>query len=184
MSSLIDKQFGSWVVISFAGRHKQPCGVERNKWLCRCKCGVEKTHWQNSLLSFNGSRKCKQCANKEMELFDSIGELSSYAWCRVITNAKSRNHKIEINQNYAWRLFEQQKGLCAISGKRIFIPQCHENSRSCTASLDRIDSNKGYVIGNVQWVHKDINKMKNIFSMEYFIKTCKEVTAHNCGDWQ
>ena len=29
-----------------------------------------------------------------------------------------------------------------------------------TASLDRIDSTKGYVRGNIQWVHKDINWFK------------------------
>lgn len=26
--------------------------------------------------------------------------------------------------------------------------------------FDRIDPNKGYIIGNVQWVHKHINMMK------------------------
>ena len=44
-----------------------------------------------------------------------------------------------------------------------------------TASLDRIDSSKGYVKGNVQWVHKDINKMKTDFEQSIFIKLCKSV---------
>ena len=35
-----------------------------------------------------------------------------------------------------------------------------------TASLDRIDSSKGYQPGNVWWVHKRVNRLKNDFSMD------------------
>lgn len=48
-----------------------------------------------------------------------------------------------------------------------------------TASLDRIDSSKGYVEGNVHWVHKDINIMKWDFPLETFIKMCKFVAENN-----
>ena len=34
----------------------------------------------------------------------------------------------------------------------------HNDSK--TASLDRIDSSKGYTEDNIQWVHKDVNQMK------------------------
>lgn len=44
-----------------------------------------------------------------------------------------------------------------------------------TASLDRIQNDKGYIEGNVQWVHKDINRMKNIFEQNYFIDICKKI---------
>ena len=47
----------------------------------------------------------------------------------------------------------------------------HEN----TASLDRIDSSKGYVKDNVQWVHKDINRMKWNFPQDKFVKLCSFV---------
>jgi hypothetical protein len=43
------------------------------------------------------------------------------------------------------------------------------------ASLDRIDSKKGYVEGNVHWVHKDVNMMKRNFTEEYFINLCETV---------
>lgn len=41
-----------------------------------------------------------------------------------------------------------------------------------TASLDRIDSSRGYVEGNVQWVHKDVNFMKQALSQERFVELC------------
>ena len=47
-----------------------------------------------------------------------------------------------------------------------------------TASLDRIDSEKGYVAGNVHWVHKTVNKMKMEFSVDDFVSVCKEVAEH------
>ena len=47
-----------------------------------------------------------------------------------------------------------------------------------TASLDRIDSSKGYVPGNIQWVHKDVNWMKGSFTQEYFVNICKKISKN------
>jgi len=49
------------------------------------------------------------------------------------------------------------------------------------ASLDRIDNSKGYHLNNVQWVHKDVNRMKWIFEQDYFIKLCNKVSEYNGG---
>ena len=46
------------------------------------------------------------------------------------------------------------------------------NKRIGNASLDRIDSSKGYVKDNIQWVHKDVQIMKNKFSEDYFKQIC------------
>ena len=51
--------------------------------------------------------------------------------------------------------------------------------KSWNASLDRIDSSKGYIEGNVQWVHQNINMMKNKFDNQYFIEMCKLITKNN-----
>jgi hypothetical protein len=54
-----------------------------------------------------------------------------------------------------------------------------KESATTTASLDRIDSDKGYAEDNVQWVHKKINSMKQTMRDELFIEMCKRVAAHN-----
>ena len=46
-----------------------------------------------------------------------------------------------------------------------------------TASIDRIDSSKGYERGNVQFVHKDINAMKWNLSLAKFMEYCKLILA-------
>ena len=45
------------------------------------------------------------------------------------------------------------------------------------ASVDRIDSSKGYVIDNIQWVYRKINRMKNDVSDMDFVDLCTLV--HN-----
>jgi hypothetical protein len=48
-----------------------------------------------------------------------------------------------------------------------------------TASLDRIDSSKGYTLGNIQWVHKWVNLMKQDMTDQEFIEWCKTITNFN-----
>lgn len=73
-------------------------------------------------------------------------------------------------QIYLWKLFLKQNGKCALSGLGIsFGGLIGEKRSSTTASLDRINSTKGYIKGNVQWVHKHINKMKWDFDQNYFL---------------
>lgn len=48
-----------------------------------------------------------------------------------------------------------------------------------TASLDRIDSNEGYIVGNVQWVHLVLNRMKSNLKETQFIEWCNLVVKHN-----
>lgn len=47
-----------------------------------------------------------------------------------------------------------------------------------TASLDRIDPRKDYVKGNVQWVHKDVNRIKQAFNEERLLEVCKAIIEH------
>lgn len=44
-----------------------------------------------------------------------------------------------------------------------------------TASLDRIDSLKGYTIDNVQWIHKHINYMKIDLTEQEFFHFIKQI---------
>ena len=46
------------------------------------------------------------------------------------------------------------------------------------ASLDRIDSSKGYIEGNVAWCLLDINFMKQALDLNRFKHLCALVTNH------
>ena len=83
--------------------------------------------------------------------------------------------ELAITIQQAWELFLAQGRKCALSGEPIAFPRI--NAEKGTASLDRIDSNLGYVLGNVQWVHKDVNIMKNKFDQDYFIGLCVKIAS-------
>lgn len=72
----------------------------------------------------------------------------------------------------------KQRGRCAYTG----IPMCHASSQKQPhqGSLDRIDSSKGYVRGNIQFVALSINLAKIDFSDKVFKKFIKDI--RNCNE--
>lgn len=103
-----------------------------------------------------------------------VGQVPKSYWTRVTTNATRRGHAVEVSLDYVADLFEQQDGACALSGLSIGF----EGYDKHTASLDRIDSKLGYIVGNVQWVHKDVNRLKWAFTEQRFFELCRLVTSH------
>ncbi len=83
-------------------------------------------------------------------------------------SAELRGKKFHLPIEHLWDLFIKQSRKCAISGLPLQF-QSGSIIYDRTASLDRIDSSKGYVKGNVQWVHTKINYMKmNMDEPEFF----------------
>lgn len=145
----------------------------RTMYLCRCICGKEKDIKRESLI--NGWVKSCGCI-KETPKYQGINELSGTYISRVIWNARHRKIEYNVEKEYLWSIFIKQNGKCALSGRDIsFCRDFYIGRYAQTASLDRIDSSKGYVKGNLQWVHRDFNKMKMNTSQKNFIKMCKEV---------
>lgn len=80
-------------------------------------------------------------------------------------------------------LYVKQGSRCALTGLPIGISNTIKGDwhGETTASLDRIDSRKGYTRDNVQWVHKWINKMKWELDQEQFITLCEAVVKYKRG---
>lgn len=105
-------------------------------------------------------------------------------WSSIKRGATSRNLEFTITMEYAANLLISQNMKCILSGVDISFGTLGSKNKTrnyieTTASLDRIDSSKGYVEGNVQWVHKMINTMKWTNSNFEFIKWCQLVTEMN-----
>jgi len=86
---------------------------------------------------------------------------------------------VQITHEYLIEIYEKQKGICAVSG--ITMTHASYGTRDVTnkypynISIDRIDSSKGYVPGNVQLVCCIINHMKWDSDMDVFLDTCKRI---------
>lgn len=94
----------------------------------------------------------------------------------LCTTAKQRKNKeFNISETDLFDLWGKQEGLCAYTK----LPMLATSNQFNTVSLDRIDSSKGYVVGNIQLVCAAINKMKQEYSEELFIQLCHCVAQNN-----
>jgi hypothetical protein len=112
---------------------------------------------------------------------------------RVLNNCKNRKNLVtSITHDDLASLWRVQSGCCAISGHTMEIPdmkkEAHENVgrkrvhlSPWRASLDRIDSSKGYIPGNVQFVCTITNLAKADFSMDELRTFCSLVHSKNSG---
>lgn len=141
----------------------------RTKIKVKCDCGLI---YSISSSEIQKTKCCKICHNKKIGI-----EHGSYKGTKYITgtyfsqiklNAKLRNLKFNLNIIFLDELLQSQNFKCYLSGRSISV---HEH----TASLDRIDSKKGYKKNNVAWVHKDIQRMKSDFDLSYFQQTCSMI---------
>lgn len=147
-------------------------------WHCICECGEES--WvKSSKLSFGHTKSCGCLVHRkgpENKKWEGFGEISKSFWTRTTTNAQIRGHEVSIDIEYIWKLFLKQDKKCALTGLELEPPVIERGK--FTASLDRINSSLGYIEGNVQWVHKDINLMKNILDQDRFIELCELVVKN------
>lgn len=139
-------------------------------WNCLCKCGNYKLV-SSSQLKRGIVRSCG-CIKSEGNLQGKfIGEITGSFFSSLYNLAKHRGIEFSLTKEYIWNLFLEQNRQCIYSGLEIkFVNQYRENKSNRTASLDRIDSNKGYIEGNVQWVHKDVQFMKYTLSEQRFLE--------------
>lgn len=148
------------------------------KCLWKCDCGGEiVTNIYNVINGVRQSCNCFRSKRKEgNKQWKGFGEITGARWYVVLCSAKERKLPVEISIQDAWKLFLKQNRKCALTGDLIRFDTSWKEHDG-TASLDRINSDKGYIKGNVQWVHRDINFMKRDYSQERFIEMCKKVVA-------
>lgn len=175
------KQIGNFTVLSMSKRKRHG----RILWLCRCICG--KSYEIAAINLHSGHIKSCGCQKgatqrKQSELAGkSYKRITGAYWCHIRANAALRSLEFKVTPKEAWELWERQQGKCALSGQTLTFQGNKRKTQAGTASLDRIDSSKGYLPDNIQWVHKRINVMKSNLSDQEFIRFCKLVANHNGG---
>jgi hypothetical protein len=169
ITRLLGKKFGQLTVTEFHHLDKR----QNTYWLCRCECGGQKIT-RSYTLSSGACRSCG-CVRPASVRKRVIGELTATRW--GITRKNPRRLEFTITQQDAWDLFLKQNRRCALTGVLLTLPEhCKDISN---ASLDRINSSKGYIVGNVQWVEKKVNMAKQNLPEDEFIELCRKVIAHH-----
>ena len=78
-------------------------------------------------------------------------------------NLLKRTKEVNITIDDLIEQWDKQNGICMFSGANLILStytKIEKNPIYC-ASLDRIDSKLGYIKGNIRWVSRAINWMKN-----------------------
>ena len=199
---IIGTKFGNYTVTS------EEVGIKNRKsyFYVKCLCGREQ-YVRADILKSRNATKCRYCSNKNnydknvaLNLIDhkgyttgqhrGVGDLTRSYLFKMKMSAKARNISWaeDLTIEFLWNLFLAQNKKCALSGmdiclrKDIHTPINNKNHSLdysvFTASLDRVDSNKPYTKDNVQWVHRNVNIMKNSYKQDYFINLCSKIINH------
>lgn len=181
------QRFGNLEVL----RMEQDLSRKDRMWFAICKCYVcgrgdykVKPYWvKGKYGSHTKSCGCdktyfKRQTGRNSSKFRGHGEMNSCFVSNAERRARNKNLEFDLDAKFLWELYEKQNRRCALSGEPIKFPQTNRQRHLGTASLDRIDSSKGYIKINVQWVHKDINNLKMEFPQKNFIEWCRKVWMH------
>ena len=156
---------------------------------------IEKSHRHNNITYWKF--QCLLCGNEHITRLQDVrrGRIKS---CGCIKNVKQNNgqwkgigdmpgryysyyKKGALKRNIEWNItledmhdeYIKQNKKCIYTGIELDISANTVQSRTANnASLDRIDSNFGYIKGNIQWVYKPINILKNTLTHNEFVKLC------------
>ena len=94
-------------------------------------------------------------------------------YCGLRDRAVKNKLELDFKIDYLHELWEKQEGKCIYTKIELILPVYNTRAdKIFTASLDRIDSKKSYIKGNVQYVSTAINYMKNDMSHENTVKIC------------
>jgi hypothetical protein len=149
------------------------------KWcsICpSCNCEQAYTRKDHAKSSYISKWRCKKCsASTKSITSNSVGFHNNirHGWFkRFERSAHDRNLYWGLTIEQVDSIWVDQRGCCALSGIAL-----DNKAGSETVSLDRIDSDKGYTVDNVQLVHKVLNMMKRDMVDEDFIDWCSLVAA-------
>ena len=169
-------------VLKPQGEYNRRIRLGKTEFYCNNTCGSKISANIERLKPFSGQTQFLIPENRRDELTD-------FRWYMKILKNPNRQRRnpdgTDIDLKYLKELWEQQKGICPVSGITMKL-RTHNNCKDGlaephSASLDRIDNDLGYVKGNVRYICFMANIARSRFSDEQLIEFCKRVADHNFG---
>lgn len=139
--------------------------------VCRlCKAAAAR-EWRKSHTNYKGTGKLTSIPQEDRLLASAISERLVQAKERI---KKYGQIETDLDRDYLYQLFKEQKGRCALSG---VVMKIEKQAVTCL-SLDKIKPALGYIKGNVQWVAWAINRAKGDMDEVVFIDMCRQVLEY------
>ena len=172
------KDFGLLTIQQYRGH--TACG--HSVWTCLCKCGqAVDVMFQDLVRDKTSSCGCNQSPRRELDNnWSGYGEISGALYSKIRNGANRRGIIFNVNIEDLWEIFVKQERLCALTGWPLWFAPVSASNKDVlrTASLDRIDSSKGYVKKNLRWVHKKCNALKMSFSDKELFELVRAVAEY------
>lgn len=151
--------------------------LPKNQRLCAmCKRDFQFSRW--------GGIKCKEChlaRRKTLRLSEEnlSEEIILERWIKRATNTiRKRSKNSDLDFNYMMDLWKKQNGVCFYSEIKMIPPKYGSGRNMFSASVDRIDSAKDYVVGNVVWAIWACNAGKNEMPVKQYFEICNAVAKN------
>ena len=171
--------FGKWKVIGTGFGIKGKGGG--SAYVCVCTgCNAKYQRITKSRLYHRNTKGCMSCVKpRGVRSYQWTGskDIPGSLFYQIKRGAISRAIPFEIDVNDLQEQWDKQGAKCALSGEPLFVAARDDRN----ASLDRIDSSAPYRRGNIQWVSKDVNIMKNAITEARFVEMCGKVFLHKTG---
>ena len=179
--NIIGKKYGKLLVVSFYKKYNN-----KNLYTCICDCGNTTIAPVYKLTS--GRKKSCGCIRKNKNKYKkkslhawSINEVPQkgrnpfFALCtRSKGNAMKRGLDFKIDGNFIYNLYNKQNGLCFFS----HIPLNLNAGCLDSISIDRLDSDIGYVEDNCVLTCRAINYLKNNFTEDDTISFLQKIYTY------
>lgn len=174
---LIDLTKQTFETFTVIKRVENSPNSRNSRWLCQCKlCKKEFVRYSDALRKGGKCSCCNKKGQKHEWCWKGHEEISGKYWSKLKKCALERDIEFNITIEDGWKQFIKQNRKCALTGEELcFVRVYSDNQINQSASLDRIDSSQPYTTSNIQWVHKDINRLKINFQESEFIRLCHSV---------
>ena len=177
-ASLFNHTFGKLhVVTPGQGIKRGKGGLHNNSWICKCECGATTEVTSNGLLSGNTtSCGCGRADGKRAyELrVTSNRSIAGSIMAHMRQNATRRDLEWSLTEDEFNNLVTRPCKYCGIPPQNTV----RNVSQKKYHGLDRVDSSKGYVPGNVVSCCKRCNFAKHVQSLDEFKAHVKAMYDH------
>ncbi len=149
--------------------HRKKTNYASNKKYFKTKHG--KAARRRVIARYNNSKHGieQQRANR----ISSVENFLRYKLTFIRSKSRTKNRQMNLDLKYLIKMHSKQGGRCNISS----VQMTTRYNDLCSISIDRINSSKGYIKGNVQLVCRAINLAKQHLSNRAMIVFIKKVRS-------
>jgi hypothetical protein len=143
--------------------------IKRNEKLNRPNFCTRTCVGKNNAKNFGDRRSNYDISQHSNNRFDGYTKFRYH-----YRNIKNRYKNIDVSIDDLKEQWEKQNGICEFSGVKLILSSNTKINKNpiYSASLDRIDSSIGYLKGNIRWVSRAMNWMKNTMTDDMVWELC------------